>query len=814
MSTLVSIVVPHLFGLDRLVTCIESLWAQTYSNVEIILADNGSGDADSIRKRFPDLKIVEIGVNSGFAAAVNAGAKAAKGKIVGFINDDARAHADWVVHGIDPLLDANPVAATASRILNSDGSKIDFESSGATFAGQGFQLGYGESAGAAPESHRVLFACGGGMFVRRSVFIETGGFDEDFFAYYEDVDFGWRLNVLGYSIVTVPRSIVYHDHHGTADKFSEDRRLYHMERNSLAIVFKNLADENVGMALAGAGLLVAARCAGDVNPTDWGFLEGSASPEIYLTGASAASLAALKGFTSKLPEWTARRQEIQEKRSRSDREILPLLRHPLLVTAAGDDYGQIFSHVVQGLGLVKTVGRANRVLVLTEDVIGKNMSGPGIRALELSRVLATENDVMLLCRNEPENPTDQGVVLGRLTPERVEELCDWADVVFFQGFVMVHHPELPFIGKPLVVDLYDPFHLEGLELHSSELIEQQKERSEWVLHHLNNQLAGGDFFICASEKQRDLWIGHLTGIYRITPAAYKVDPSLRALIDVVPFGVPAKPPEWNGIRLKDGSHGISEEDKVILWGGGIYEWLDPETVIRAMGIVRESEPRAKLFFLGTAHPSPGAPLMSIVASSRQLVTDLGLEDTVIFNAGWVPYDQRAGVLLDADIGVTAHPSHVETAYSFRTRVLDYFWAGLPVVTSAGDAIAKIVNERGAGLVVQPSDVEGFARAILTLLQDDYQLSKCAEASARLASEFSWADAAAPLLKFCRDPARSTDRVWKRPPSDECMPAIAGADRSRFRKTLDHLRRGEFRLLTLHLLNTVRFRLERSVSRRV
>ena len=113
----------------------------------------------------------------------------------------------------------------------------------------------------------------------------------------------------------------------------------------------------------------------------------------------------------------------------------------------------------------------------------------------------------------------------------------------------------------------------------------------------------------------------------------------------------------------------------------------------------------RLYFLGLAHPNPDVPQMRMVGQLRALVDELGLEGShVFFNDGWVRHDERADHLRDADVGVSTHLDHIETEFSFRTRILDYLWAGLPIVTTGGDAFADLIERAGAGWVVPPGDV--------------------------------------------------------------------------------------------------------------
>jgi hypothetical protein len=149
--------------------------------------------------------------------------------------------------------------------------------------------------------------------------------------------------------------------------------------------------------------------------------------------------------------------------------------------------------------------------------------------------------------------------------------------------------------------------------------------------------------------------------------------------------------------------------------------------------------------------------MRMAVAARELAGSLGvLGSHVVFNDGWVPYDERADWLLDADAGVSTHLDHVETAISFRTRLLDYLWAGLPIVCTAGDSLAALVEQEGLGLTVPAGDIDALAAALDRVLHDAELAASCRAAVARVAQRFHWGQVLAPLVDFCRDPHRAPD----------------------------------------------------------
>jgi glycosyltransferase involved in cell wall biosynthesis len=274
---------------------------------------------------------------------------------------------------------------------------------------------------------------------------------------------------------------------------------------------------------------------------------------------------------------------------------------------------------------------------------------------------------------------------------------------------------------------------------------------------INDQIMRADFLICASEKQRDFWLGQLAAVGRINPATYDADESLRNLLSVVPFGVENEAPVQQTHGIKGTVPGIAPDDKVIIWGGGIYNWFDPITLIRAVAKVAATRSNVRLFFLGVKHPNPHVPAMSMAFEARELAKELGLLDTVVFfNEGWVPYDTRADYLLDADLGVSTHLDHLETAFSFRTRILDYLWAGLPIVSTDGDTFADIVRVNKLGTVVPPQDVEALASALDKLLYDEDKRQQTSKRVTAFSRSMTWEKVLRPLTEFCAAPHAAFD----------------------------------------------------------
>jgi hypothetical protein len=385
------------------------------------------------------------------------------------------------------------------------------------------------------------------------------------------------------------------------------------------------------------------------------------------------------------------------------------------------------------------------------------MAGPAIRCVELSKQLAAHADVTVFSPR----PTDLQardlcaddsfrLVAGE-GKGSLYSLARQADILFLQANVLKPYPLLARLDKYVVVDLYDPYLLAVLAQFDKDTISLNASYN--LMHQvLERHMALADFSVCASERQRDYWLGRYCALGRLTPDIYKIDRSFRKLIDVAPFGVQPQPPQRTGSGMKGTVPGIDKDDFVLLWGGGLWEWFDPLTVVEAVCRLAPRYPRLKLYFLGWKSPNPHVPVMQMAVKARDLARQLGgLDRSVFFCETWTSYEERQNYLLDADVAVSAHFDLPETRFSFLTRILDYFWAGLPVLTTFGDQLAEMIVGNQAGEALSYSDTQAWCDAIERLLNNEELQQRYRQGSAKLGQQFTWDKAATTLIDYCRNP---------------------------------------------------------------
>jgi glycosyltransferase involved in cell wall biosynthesis len=393
------------------------------------------------------------------------------------------------------------------------------------------------------------------------------------------------------------------------------------------------------------------------------------------------------------------------------------------------------------------------VLFVCADPVGEEMAGLGIRCWELARALAAHASVTVAHggREEGEREGVRTIPYRPHAPGALRGPIAAADTI-------VAHPQWPLTDRWLrrcaarvVIDLYCPETLETLELLAGSSPLSRAQHTATTLDRLHAALRTGHNFMCASDAQRDLWLGAMLALRLIASDAYDRDPSMRKTIDLVPFGVPAEPPSpATGAGPREAIPALGADSEIVLWNGGIWRWLDAGTAIRAVAALTERRPNVKLVFMGGAADHPAAAVST--AAAKRLADELGVLGSVVhFHEHWIAYAERGAWLGQAACALSAHPDHLETRFAYRTRLLDCFWAGLPVVCTSGDDLAERVRSEDLGAVAPPGDVAALSAALQSVLERGR--GAYAPALAAAAEDQTWQRVIAPLARWIADPVR-------------------------------------------------------------
>lgn len=223
MTPAISVIIVNYNGARWLDACLTALLGSAPPGTEVIVVDNNSTDESrAILQKYERVRVLPLDRNHGFAGGNNAGARIARGDLLTFLNNDTRVRAGWLEALRAPLeRDAAIGFTTARLVYMHDPSIIDSAGDGWTRWGGAFKRGHGRSADAYGSPADVFGACGAAFMMRRPLFEELGGFDEDFFLAFEDVDLSYRARLLGQRCAYVPDAIVEHAGSASLGRLSE-----------------------------------------------------------------------------------------------------------------------------------------------------------------------------------------------------------------------------------------------------------------------------------------------------------------------------------------------------------------------------------------------------------------------------------------------------------------------------------------------------------------------------------------------------------------------------------------------------------------
>ncbi|MFG6366963.1 MAG: glycosyltransferase family 2 protein [Lachnospiraceae bacterium] len=242
-----TIVIPNFNGMQYIQTCLESLYSGTTKEIAVIVVDNAStdGSMELVRDQFPQVKLVVNQTNTGFSHAVNQGIRLSNTPYVILLNNDTQADLSFV-HELEKVMDNDNrkrlFSASAKLISLYDKEKIDDAGDYYCALGWAFARGKGKSATHYDRDCDIFAACAGAAIYRRELLEENqvGLFDEEHFAYFEDIDLGYRAKIFGYRNRFAANSIVYHAGSATSGSRYNAFKTRLASRNSVYLIYKNM----------------------------------------------------------------------------------------------------------------------------------------------------------------------------------------------------------------------------------------------------------------------------------------------------------------------------------------------------------------------------------------------------------------------------------------------------------------------------------------------------------------------------------------------------------------------------------------------
>ena len=307
--------------------------------------------------------------------------------------------------------------------------------------------------------------------------------------------------------------------------------------------------------------------------------------------------------------------------------------------------------------------------------------------------------------------------------------------------------------QQLILDCYVPIYIEISARQSDDLEGEYnsfgREIGKW-----SDALKRGDVFLCASEPQKRFYQGVLAGLGRINPATYEDE-----LILVVPYGIYRDKPVITDTPITKllGGKKRKDKSKTLLWFGAIYPWFDLRDLVDAVEVVNKKVP-TNLVIVGAKNPFNNHP--DFVRRHDQLMEHIESKDEAsrknIIVQDWAPFDERANWYMDSDLVILINKIGPENELAWRTRLVDFLWADLPIITNGGDPLGENLLAHNAAVRLESVETNGMAKQLTGLLQDTSQLNSLKANVKDVKQTYYWDVVTSKLSDYIKNYVRPTD----------------------------------------------------------
>ncbi len=389
----------------------------------------------------------------------------------------------------------------------------------------------------------------------------------------------------------------------------------------------------------------------------------------------------------------------------------------------------------------------------TKVFVGGITFGPTIRTFEIAKALKKKGHKVVIA--EPDRKREEIIDGIRFIP-RTTKLLKSIKKDFDVAYCQIWDSEPVFLDAvskiPLMIDVYAPLLIEQSVFFSMNFRKITKHLMDAFIRDRfipdTRILKYSDLLLVASERQKYYYTGLLNALGIINPKTYK-----QGIIEIVPYGVPSKKPEYKGPVFKGKI--VDKDKKIIIWPSGIMPWYDAETAIKAMKIVSKKRKDVVMVFVGSlSKRSNRALTYKGYKRAEKLAEKLKLLNKNVFFTEWLPYDKRSSMYFEAEFAVSTYKHGYETELSFRTRIADCLWGRLPVICTKGDFLSEEIEKHRLGFSVDEGDYKELAKKILFLLENPQEIKAMKKRiDSYVENKLVWDKVVEPINKFCKKPKK-------------------------------------------------------------
>lgn len=384
------------------------------------------------------------------------------------------------------------------------------------------------------------------------------------------------------------------------------------------------------------------------------------------------------------------------------------------------------------------------------------VEGGGLRCWGLAQGIAAAGGVdVTVAYNEsyrikPFTDSYEGVTVRTWNDEGIPALVSQYDTVivsYCMGNLSLAVANAVSPQQQLVLDCYVPIYIE-MSARKSANVEGEYKAFNFELDRWESVLRRGDAFLCANPAQKDFYEGVLAAVGRINPVTYGED-----LIHVVPYGIYRDEAKATVTPISDGLR--NKKALKLLWFGGIYPWFDLTELLKAVQQVDRQAP-CELFVVGAKNPFNKHP--DFLKKYDDIVTfihDNGL-DTIVHLIDWVDFKDRANWYLDSDVVVVVNEEGPENKLAWRTRLVDFMWADLPILTNGGDPLGELMLQKHAAGKLRGLSADEIAESIHDLATDKQRIGEYKKNIRSIRSNYYWDVVVQTLVDAIKQHAKASD----------------------------------------------------------
>jgi hypothetical protein len=404
-----------------------------------------------------------------------------------------------------------------------------------------------------------------------------------------------------------------------------------------------------------------------------------------------------------------------------------------------------------------------KALIFTGLVqINKNLVGTAVIYKKMAELLVKEKYEVILVIPAKTDMENKNFSFHVYNKKNNNKLINQADLVIFGSYPPIDPLLYAYKKRKKIISYrWSIAPIGSLEFKDFKNQKKQNDLHQYIINSYNLSLLTSDKIFCRDEQVKKLIMGSLISLGRINLENYKIDKKLNRLIEVAAFGIDSNSPKHNNDIYRGKFKNIDKNDFLLIWNGGIWNWNDGQTLIKAMNVLKGK--KIKLIFQGFRHPQKNIHLSSEAEKTINLTKKLGILDkNVFFMDKWVPFEERGNFLTEADLGIITSPNIPEANLFLKTRIYDYLWAKLPIILNDSEAFAEIIKKNELGLVAKTGNYLDLAEKILNLKNDKKLYSQIKNNIENFKKQISWNKTLTPLKNYLKNPTALTDKYNQKP----------------------------------------------------